>query len=576
MDRSVYVDMDAWKNHVDEIQDALKNLAGDSQCRSVLGDAFCKRARNWNRRITEGRHMPFTIVVCGEFKRGKSSLINAILNEEIAPVNVTPETVTVNTLCYGDHRNEAVLENGKRLLLSDEDIRRKNLASINSGNGGKITHLTFYRPIELLRRVNIVDTPGLNESNGTLEELTKKAVSKADAVIYVFVPSSPLSMTEQLFLRTSVLSRPDMDLFLVCNKTDMIEADDQETFRSWMNSRTADILKGTVPFFVSALDEVCQKNGKDRPNPDIADELSQAMASLRQNLERLVSERSEMAMPSRVEAIISAMKQDMENELNVLEQGATMSERELENAELRVANECAQYKESLSKVLDASGEMLEAAKETTADLMRQVVRVMKADAGSLKSIDTEDIVRYYPFYCMDKLQDSMDLCFSGDVSKLTEYLVSECGEDVLQLLDQGINADLRVTFQIDNHTWTKGDNIGFVGKQFHLGILSYVVDGVAGALRNKELKGKTRDVIGQILDRYKGLEEETLTAVSNAYGKLHSETSARLEAYYQNQIMDAQERMEKAKEVAAFGSKKKEEICGTTKYARELLLNSLK
>ena len=112
MDNSLYLDMDSWKNHVDEIQDALKTIAGDSQCRHVLGDDFCAKAREWNRKIIEGRHTPFTIVVCGEFKRGKSSLINALLGQTIAPIDVTPETVTVNTICYGSHCNEAVLENG--------------------------------------------------------------------------------------------------------------------------------------------------------------------------------------------------------------------------------------------------------------------------------------------------------------------------------------------------------------------------------------------------------------------------------------------------------------------------------
>lgn len=576
MDNSYYIDMDAWKNYVDDVQDALKTIASDSQCRSVLGDTFCAKARDWNRSITKGRHTPFTVVICGEFKRGKSSLINALLNEEIAPVNVTPETVTVNTICYGTHRNEAVLENGKRLLLSDEDIRREKLTSFNSAHGGKITHLTLYRPIELLRRVNIIDTPGLNESSGVQEELTKKAVSMADAVIYVFVPSSPLSMTEQLFLRTSVLPRPGVDLFLVCNKTDMIEADDQATFRSWMDDRTVDILRGVVPYYVSALDEICLKSGKPRPNSDISGSLAHAMEDLRKNLERTIAERSEMAMPARVEEIIAAMKQDMENELNILEQGATMSEQELEHAEQAVADECLHYETTLSKLVETSGELLEDSMETTADLMRSVVKVMKADTSSLKTIDKEDIIRYYPFYCMDKLQDSMDLCFSHDVSKVTDHLASECGENVAQILDQEVSANLGLSFQIDNQTWTKGDNIGFIGSQFNLGFLSYVIDGVAGSLRNKELKGQTQDVIGQILAQYEGLEKEIMTSVSNSYKKLRSEVSARLQAYYQNKIMDAQERLRKAKEVAVYGSKKKAEICSTANYVRELLQNTLR
>lgn len=571
MDNSLYLDMDSWKNHVDEIQDALKTIAGDSQCRHVLGDDFCAKAREWNRKIIEGRHTPFTIVVCGEFKRGKSSLINALLGETIAPIDVTPETVTVNTICYGSHCNEAVLENGKRLPLSDEEIRRSTLTKINTEYGGKITHLVLYRPIELLRRVNIIDTPGLNEAEGIQEELTKKAVSMADAVIYTFVPNSPLSMTEQLFLRTSVLSRADIDLFLVCNKTDMIEADDQETFRSWMDERIVDILRGTQPYYVSALDEICLKNGKRRPNPDIAEKLECAMADFRNNLERLICERSEMATPERVERIIEAMRKEIDHELSIIEQGATMSEQELEEAENKVAEECASYEKTLSSLVKASDELLEKAADTASKLMDEVLKVMRADTSSLKSIDKDDIIRYYPFYCMDKLQDSIDLCFSHDVSGVTNLLIRECGEDAIEILDQNVSANLGLSFHIDNQTWTRGDDIGFVGKQFNLGFLSYVIDGVAGAIRNQELKGQTKDVLKQILAQYESLEEETQASVSNIYKTLKDELNSRLNRYFQNRIQDARDRLCKAKEVAVLGSKKKEEICSTVTYVRNLM-----
>ena len=94
--------------------DKLKVFRFDSRYRSLLGESFINLAARWEKDILSRRNDPFTLVVCGEFKRGKSSLINALLGEDVTPVNVTPETVTLNRIIYGPHSNEAVLPGGKK------------------------------------------------------------------------------------------------------------------------------------------------------------------------------------------------------------------------------------------------------------------------------------------------------------------------------------------------------------------------------------------------------------------------------------------------------------------------------
>lgn len=575
MDNKISMNIESWKNHVDEVQDILKTIASDSECRMVLGDSFCETAREWNRKIGENRHIPYTIVVCGEFKRGKSSLINALLGENIVPVDVLPETVTVNTICYGEHRNEAVLKNGKRLLLEDEEIHRDNLQKINRDYDGKITHLILYRPIELLHEINIIDTPGLNEATGLQEELTKQVVGMADAVIYTFVPNSPLSMTEQLFLRTSILVRTGIDLFLVCNKMDMIEEDEQDTFRVWMNNRVNDMLKDIKLYYVSALDTICARESSQRPNIDIVELLEKEMDELKYDLKRLVSERSEMATPNRVNYIIETMKNDIEQTLSLMEEGAAMSESNVRQAEEKMNSECIFYKNKLLMLQSKVDAMIDQAMENTAGWMNDALEMMKKDTGMLENVQESDLIRYYPFFCMDKLQDSLDLCFFYEFSKITEVLLNECGQNSIQILEQRTNPSLKITFNIDNQTWTKGDNISFIGKQFNLGFFTYVIDGIAGVIRNKELNGKKRDVLGQIIAQYDGLKEEVSETVVMVYKKLKEELNTNLNLYFQNKILSTQDKMEKAKEIAALGSKRKEQIYASVTYVRQLMRNIL-
>ena len=53
----------------------------------------------------------FTVVVLGEFKRGKSTFINAVLQTELLPVDVLPETATINALMYSEKPTVQVVMN---------------------------------------------------------------------------------------------------------------------------------------------------------------------------------------------------------------------------------------------------------------------------------------------------------------------------------------------------------------------------------------------------------------------------------------------------------------------------------
>ena len=131
--------------------DKLKVFRFDSRYRSLLGESFINLAARWEKDILSRRNDPFTLVVCGEFKRGKSSLINALLGEDVTPVNVTPETVTLNRISYGGRGNEAVLSGGRRIRLADEELLRESLERLAAQLGEPIKQVEIRRPAELLR-----------------------------------------------------------------------------------------------------------------------------------------------------------------------------------------------------------------------------------------------------------------------------------------------------------------------------------------------------------------------------------------------------------------------------------------
>ena len=265
--------------------DKLKVFRFDSRYRSLLGESFINLATRWEKDILSRRNDPFTLVVCGEFKRGKSSLINALLGEDVTPVNVTPETVTLNRIIYGPHSNEAVLPGGKKLQLSDEEMQRENLEALMRQTGFSFRQIELQRPVDFLKQTAVVDTPGLGDSMQDFGGLVEEALAQADAVVYVFSVNYPLSQTEQLFLKTMIVPQKYTDLLLVGNYLDVLNSEeDYERMRSLLVSRIQNLLPGQEPWLLSALDERCRQLGEERPNPQMETQLGERFDRFREEL----------------------------------------------------------------------------------------------------------------------------------------------------------------------------------------------------------------------------------------------------------------------------------------------------
>ena len=169
--------------------DKLKVFRFDSRYRSLLGESFINLAARWEKDILSRRNDPFTLVVCGEFKRGKSSLINALLGEDVTPVNVMPETVTLNRIIYGPHSNEAVLPGGKKLQLSDEEMQRENLEALMRQTGFSFRQIELQRPVDFLKQPAVVGTPGLGGSLQDFCGVVGGALAPAAPVGDVTIPT---------------------------------------------------------------------------------------------------------------------------------------------------------------------------------------------------------------------------------------------------------------------------------------------------------------------------------------------------------------------------------------------------
>jgi GTP-binding protein EngB required for normal cell division len=163
------------------------------------------------------------VLVAGEAKRGKSTLINALLGRPLLPTGVTPLTAVATTVRYGgDPHAEVQFTDGRaeRHLLADlPDLVTERG---NPGNRRHLAHVTVYLDAPLLAGgVELVDTPGTGSVYTWDTKAAHDALETMDAAVVVLTADPPVSAAELDLLRK--VSELSVTTFAVLNKTDRLD-----------------------------------------------------------------------------------------------------------------------------------------------------------------------------------------------------------------------------------------------------------------------------------------------------------------------------------------------------------------
>lgn len=149
--------------------------------------------------ISEQVSRPLLVMIMGEFKTGKSTFINAILEEEILKSDVTPATAVVSMISYGEDRKVlAHFKDGNTREYSYEELKNITAEGDDSKKDlrNNIKYVELFLPKEILRNITIIDTPGLNVDNQLHIQATKEFMNEADMVFWVFAYGKAASRTE--------------------------------------------------------------------------------------------------------------------------------------------------------------------------------------------------------------------------------------------------------------------------------------------------------------------------------------------------------------------------------------------
>lgn len=170
----------------------------------------------------------FNLVVLGQFKRGKSTFINALLGESILPTAITPLTSVVTILRYGPKlKVEVEYLNGRLEEIDIAGLPAFITERENPQNKKEVKEVTVFYPSQYLKGgVRIIDTPGAGSVYSHNTEAAYAYLPYADAGIFVVSVDPPLSMSEHQFLKDV---REFVDkIFFVLNKIDQVSDSDRK------------------------------------------------------------------------------------------------------------------------------------------------------------------------------------------------------------------------------------------------------------------------------------------------------------------------------------------------------------
>ena len=199
-----YGSYSAFKQTVSELTEDLNQLKEYSESIGLV-----HTAKSIGETIDKVASEHFEVAIVGEFKRGKSTLINALLGQEVLPADVLPATATLNRVTYSE--TPYVMVEYKNGTSERVDINRlqdyvTKLSYESEKTAETVKQATVYYDTAFCRNnVDIIDTPGLNDDE-QMTNVTLSILPEIDAAVFVISANSPFSQFEKEFLEKRMLT----------------------------------------------------------------------------------------------------------------------------------------------------------------------------------------------------------------------------------------------------------------------------------------------------------------------------------------------------------------------------------
>lgn len=539
--------------------DEFTGVLGREAVGVALGPDLTRLARRQAAEARDRLRHPLTVAVIGDFKRGKTTLLNALVGTAVLPTDVTPETVTINRLEHGPERRAAAhLADGRVVTLDPDRLDRKHLAPVLERLPGPLDHVTVTTPAEGLRGLALVDTPGLGDLFNRFDERVRAYLHECDALVVVVSALSPLSETEREFLRAAVIPQEFPKILFVLNMMDTLEiTDDADRVVRTFGERLMPLFPGAAVFPLSALDELRRVQGKPRPRPAREEQLTAGFAAFRRQLDQAVVLNRDLIALYRAAGLLARTATEVRQRLELVRDSMSRDRAGLAKA----IAECEDRTSDLHK---------RAADEETA--MRAAVARLGAEAEAwmddfLTRLDEEvfakvgdfaheDISKHFHFFVVDRLRQALTDCLAAHQPALIQLSASArgrlaervAGTTAAKVDSLGV---ARATF--GDLPWTGTDVVQFAllfvpgaGWLLHL---------LFGSGREQEREGgRAKWLADKVRGALPGVRDNTRSQVRATYARIADDMVGQVRTAYEADVAGVLAAMKQAEQLRGRGA----------------------
>jgi Dynamin family len=264
-------------------------------------------------RVSQGR---FYVACIGQFKRGKSTLINAIVGEPILPVGFTPVTAVPTVIRFGEQRRAQVQgRDGSWREVALSELGQYVSEEGNPENEKKVNGVEVFFPSPLLSAgLCLVDTPGLGSVFTGNSAATRAFIPHVDAAMLVVGADPPLSQ-EELALAEAA-ARHVRNFILVLNKADRTSEEERSAAVAFTQRLLEEKLKHAVgPVYEISASERLENKGPERDWGKLAEALEVLVRDSGAELIRAACERGLERLSEQLLAIIAFEREALERPL---------------------------------------------------------------------------------------------------------------------------------------------------------------------------------------------------------------------------------------------------------------------
>ncbi|MBP7653832.1 dynamin family protein [Candidatus Dependentiae bacterium] len=187
----------------------------------------------------------FIITVVGEFNRGKSTLLNAILGVDIIPTSIRPTTATINIIHYAEKPSLRVFKkNGEIIEIEFNKKKFEEFSALRNFDAQTVKYVEIAYPIDYLKDgIVLVDTPGIEDIEQQRVDITYGYMPVSDATILLLDATAPLRNSEKNFLTEQVFHSNIPTIFFVINQIDKISDSELERINNDIENKLKKIIE---------------------------------------------------------------------------------------------------------------------------------------------------------------------------------------------------------------------------------------------------------------------------------------------------------------------------------------------